>query len=289
MRIENVFEHIVVALDGSSDARAAGELALRFARRLSCRITGICVIDVRVVEGPAVETLAPLWGEVTGRPFQPEVMRLYRERAESTLGEFCEAAESTDTAVERAIEIGVAEEAILEAAARADLLVLGRRGEHAGFGRQSIGATLWRVLHRSTCPVLAAAPPRAAGEGPPSTACELPLVAWDDSSGARKALDLAMRYAKLTGCGLRIVHAGDESQDRLLDSAYSALADSGLSWESARLHVRPAEAVAEALARWEADCVFMGAFGRGRLRDLLFGSHTAEIFERVDVPVFVTP
>jgi nucleotide-binding universal stress UspA family protein len=65
------------------------------------------------------------------------------------------------------------------------------------------------------------------------------------------------------------------------------LADTGVPWESARLAADPADAVAEALNRWDADCLFMGAFGRGRLRDFLFGSHTAEILERVPVPVFI--
>ena len=51
----------------------------------------------------------------------------------------------------------------------------------------------------------------------------------------------------------------------------------------------PADAVAEALRRWGTDCLFMGAFGKGRLRDFLFGSHTLEILERFSGPVFVTP
>lgn len=285
-----MFEHILVALDGSSDAQAAGHLALQLAGRLGSRVTGVSVIDVRVVEGPAVETLAPLWGEVTGRPFQPEIMRLYRERAESTLAEFCLAAEKAAIAAQRRTEIGVAEEAILEVAGQASLLVMGRRGEHAGFGRQPMGATVWRVLHRSPCPVLVAGRTSEPGAGhllPPE--CKLPLVAWDGSPGARKALDLALGFARGTGCELRLVLAGDESRDRELDSAHARLAESGVSWESARLDADPAAAVGEAIDRWEADCVFMGAFGRGKLRDFLFGSHTAEIFEAIEVPVFVAP
>ena len=70
---------------------------------------------------------------------------------------------------------------------------------------------------------------------------------------------------------------------------HALLADAGVPWESARIAAQPADAVAEALGRWDADCLFMGAFGRGRLRDFLFGSHTAEILERVAGPVFVTP
>ena len=150
-----MFDHILIALDGSDEAKSASSLGLRLAQHVRARVTGLSVVDVRVVEGPAVETLAPLWGEVTGRPFQPEVMRLYRERADAALENFCAAAEAAGLdRIERCAEIGVAEDAILDRATEANLLVMGRRGEHAGFGRQAFGATLWRVLHRAPCPVL---------------------------------------------------------------------------------------------------------------------------------------
>ena len=228
-----MFERMVIALDGSAEAQAAGLLGLQVAAGLGSEVTAVSVIDVRVVEGPAVETLAPLWGEVTGRPFQPELLRLYRERAEVTLDEFTAAAEAAGVAVtSRMADIGIAEEAILERAQHADLLVMGRRGEHAGFGKQVVGATLWRVLHHSPCPVLVGArrlDPTAATAGR-TEAPRLPLVAWDCSAGGRAALDLAVRYAKAAGAEVRIVHAGDESCDCHLDEAHAAMARAGVEW-----------------------------------------------------------
>ena len=289
-----MFDHILIALDGSDEARSAGELGLRLASRVGARVTGMSVVDVRVVEGPAVETLSPLWGEVTGRPFQPEVMRLYRERADAALDDFCSAAEAAGLdRIERCVEIGVAEDAILDRAADADLLVMGRRGEHAGFGRRSLGATLWRVLHRAPCPVLVAAKvarsPDAPSRDDASTGVPVrPLVAWEPGAGPAGALELAFAYCQLVGAEVRVVHAGDESHETHLDELHARLADSGVTWESTRIAAHPADAVAEAQRRWDADCLFMGAFGRGRLRDFLFGSNTAEILERMPVPVFVS-
>ncbi len=286
-----MFDRIFIALDGSEEARYAGELGLRIAKLVRAQVTGLAVIDVRVVEGPAVETLSPLWGEVTGRPFQPEVMRLYRERADFTLAEFHSAAERAGLdRIERCVEIGVAEDAILDRAADADLLVMGRRGEHAGFGSRSLGATLWRVLHRAPCPVLVGPSAGVAGECvPPCDPPSLPLVAWDSGPGALRATNLAAQYALETSGQLRLVHAGGESADQSLENAHRALAESGVTWESARLEMDPAEAVAEARVRWGADCLFMGAFGRGRLRDFFFGSHTTAILDRFEEPVVVVP
>ncbi len=285
-----MFERILVAVDGSEDSRRAATLAVELAARLGSRLAAICVVDVRVVEGPAVETLAPLWGEVTGRPFQPEVLRLYRERADAVLDHCCARAEARGIETVRSVEIGVAEEAILERAAETDLLVLGRRGEHAGFGRQAMGATLWRVLHRSPCPVLVAAPPRpgvAHDDAVHHILPRRPLIAWDPSPGGRKALDLGIGFVQAVGGELRLVHAGGEAADEDLREAQGRVARSGIPWEGARLDLSPAEAVLEATRRWNSDALFMGAFGRGRLRDLLFGSHTAEILAAVPLPVFV--
>jgi nucleotide-binding universal stress UspA family protein len=290
-----MFDHILIALDGSAEARSAGELGLRLAQRVGARVTGLLVVDVQVVDGPAVETLSPLWGEVTGRPFQPEVMRLHRERADAALDEFCLSAEAVGLErIERCVEIGVAEDAIVDKAADADLLVMGRRGEHAVFGRRSLGATLWRVLHRAPCPVLVAAEIASSSTdsgGDAAVSPDVPvrpLVAWESGPGAAAALELAMAYCRTVATEMHLVHAGDESYDINLDEVHARLAASGVSWESSRLDVPPAEAVAEALRRWEADCLFMGAFGKGRVREFLFGSNTGEILERVQVPVFVT-
>jgi nucleotide-binding universal stress UspA family protein len=282
-----VFDQMVVALDGSAEAEAAGRVGLRVASALGSEVTAISVIDVRVVEGPAVETLAPLWGEVTGRPFQPEVMRIYRERAHAALTGFGREAEAMGVRlVRRVADIGVAEDALLDLSREADLLVMGRRGEHAGFGRQSVGATLWRVLHRASCPVLVGAAVEV--DERPEAAVVRPLVAWDCSTGGRAALKLAIRYASSLDLPLHLVHAGDESADAELDRAHKILAETGITWESARLQLTPSAAVAEAAERWQVDGLFMGAFGRGRLRDFLFGSHTAEILDAFHGPVFVT-
>ena len=150
-----------------------------------------------------METLSPLWGEVTGRPFQPELMRLYRERADAALDDFCAAAERLEVRpVERCVEIGVAEDVILDRAGAAELLVMGRTGKHGGLGRRALGATLWRVLHRAPCPVLVA--PASARERTPdapefgaSDVPVRPLLAWEPGPGAIAAVDVALEYCRV--------------------------------------------------------------------------------------------
>jgi len=288
-----VFERILIALDGSADSRKAAELGIRLASRFDSRITAQFVIDTRVTEGPAVESLAPLWGEISPRPFRAEVMQVWKDRGEAELSWFADRAVQAECGpTEFHADVGLAEEAILTRAASADLVVMGRRGENAGFGRHPIGSTLARVLRHSPHPVLAAERARPTDEERdrrfrPTDVPRVCLVAYDGREPAARALDLAIRYCSAAPAEIRLLAAGDETSDALLEPAHRLCHDHGIAWESVRLDAEPSDAVAEAIQRWGADCLFMGAFGHGRLHDLLLGSRTEEILGAVSVPAFL--
>jgi nucleotide-binding universal stress UspA family protein len=276
-----MFERILVGVDGSPDARRAGDVALKLAGEFSSHLTALFVADVRVVEGPAIETLAPMWGEVSGTPFQPEVLRAFQARGEVELERFARQAKELDLeAPDTVVEIGVAEEVLVSRAAAADLVVLGRRGENAAFGQESIGSTAARVVRRSPHPVLL---------GGESTALpERPLLAYDGGEPAMHTLDLAVRYAQATGAELKLVFAAPPSEDSVLATAEAMLEDHGVGYEAARIDAEPTEAIERAAEHWGCKCLFMGAFGHSRIHDLLFGSHTVAILETTNLPVFLT-
>lgn len=276
-----MFERILVGLDGSEGGRRAGRLALNVARSFDSRVTAAFVADVRAIEGPAVETLAPLWGEVSGRSLQPEVLRAYRERGGRILAAFSDEAEAAGAStVETRLEVGLADAVLVELAAAAELVVLGRRGEHAAFSDDPLGSTAARVTRGSPHPVLLADGP---GEVP-----SRPLVAYDGSDAAVHALDLAIRYAGRTGGEVHVVHAASREEEGILRTARDVLADHRIEGEVRRIDASPAEALRRESERRDADALFIGAPGHGRLHDLLFGSHTREILAALELPVFVT-
>ncbi|MBK5096894.1 MAG: universal stress protein [Gemmatimonadetes bacterium] len=289
-----MFERILVALDGSADSRNAAELGIRLASRFDSRVTAQFVIDARVTEGSAVDTLAPLWGEISPLPFRAEVMQAWRDRSDTELSWFADRATQAEIKpIERYEDVGLAEESILARAASADLVVMGRRGENAGFGLHPVGSTLARVLRHSPHPILAAELARKT-DGASAEERRLPadvprvcLVAYDGREPAARALDLAIRYCSAAPAEIRLLVAGDEDCEALLEPAHRLCHDHDIAWESVRLDAEPADAVAEAVQRWNADCLFMGAFGHGRLHDLFVGSRTEEILGAVSVPAFL--
>jgi nucleotide-binding universal stress UspA family protein len=287
-----VFERILVALDGSADSRNAAEIGILLATRFDSRITAQFVIDTRVTEGSAVESLAPLWGEISPRPFRAEVLQVWKERSEAELAWFSDrAVQSGCRSVEGHADVGLAEESIVARAASADLVVMGRRGENAGFGLHPVGSTLARVLRHSPHPILAAerADQRTSAEAskPPADVPRVCLVAYDGREPAARALDLAIRYCSAAPAEIRLLAAGATECEKLLEPAQKLCHDHDVAWESVRLDAEPADAVAEGVLRWKADCLFMGAYGHGRLHDLLVGSRTEEILEAVSVPAFL--
>lgn len=290
-----MFGRILVALDGSADSRSAAELAILLARRFESRLTALFVIDTRFIEGPAIEALAPVWGEVGTGSFRAEILRAWRERSAAELDRFVDRASAAGIeSVERRESAGLAEEAIVEAGRSADLVVIGRRGENAGFGVHPIGSTLARVLRQASHPVLvpgrAPTEPTRSGAPPesiPPTLPETVLVALDDHAPSMRALDLAIRYCTRVPAEIRLLTAGEEDADERLVPAQRLCNDHGIAWESVRLDAEPDEAVLEAIGRWNADWLFMGAYGHGRIHDLLLGSRTEEILAQVPIPAFV--
>lgn len=275
-----MFERILVCQDGSTASRRAGDLSLRLAARFSSHVVALYVADVRVVEGPAIEALAPMWGEVSGTPFQPEVLRAFRSRGEGELQRLADrASELGLDAPDTVVEIGVAEEVILGHAAAADLIVMGRRGENEAFGQESIGSTAARVLRRSPHPVLLAAKS--------TDLPDQPLVAYDGSAPAMHALDLAVRYASDRDASLKLVCAGPPTDHSALSTAEAVTGDHNLQYEAVQIDAEPTEAISRAISTWGCDCLFMGAFGHSRIHDLLFGSHTMAILEATALPVFL--
>ena len=291
-----MFERILVALDGSADSHRAAELAIFLARRFESRLTALFVIDTRFIEGPAIEALAPIWGEVGVGSFRAEILKAWRERSAAELGRFADRASAAGVqSVERREAAGLPEESIVEAGRSADLAVIGRRGENAGFGVHPIGSTLARVLRQASHPVLV---PGRSPEGqeretapsfpvPPQSPTETVLVALDDHAPSMRALDLAIRYCTAVEAEIRLLTAGEEDADELLAPAQRLCNDHGIAWESVRLDAEPDEAVLEGIERWSADWLFMGAYGHGRIHDLVLGSRTEAILAKVPVPAFV--
>ena len=133
---------IVVGVDGSAPSKAALAWAVRQAQ-----LTGAAVEAIIAWEYPATYGYA--------MPAAPEINYNFEEIAAevvaNTIAEVCGQGEPVKI-TSRVVE-GNAAQALLDASAGAELLVIGSRG-HGGFVEALLGSVGQHCVHHATCPVV---------------------------------------------------------------------------------------------------------------------------------------
>jgi nucleotide-binding universal stress UspA family protein len=135
---------IVVGVDGSAASRAAFRWALRQAELTGATVQAVTAWQYPVATGGYAWTPVALLDSTD-----------LQEAAEKTLAdEISEVVGArTDIKVQPLVTEGNPAQVLLEAAAGADLLVVGSRG-HGGFASALLGSVSQHCVHHADCPVL---------------------------------------------------------------------------------------------------------------------------------------
>jgi nucleotide-binding universal stress UspA family protein len=268
---------IVVGVDGSAHARQALRFALSEAALRGARVD--------VVGSWAVPPLA-----ATGVGLVPAFDLLRTELGDSTrevlAGELADAADAAaGVEVEQHVAQGDAAGALVEAAAGADLLVVGSRGR-GGVTGTVLGSVSRACLHHAPCPVA------VVHDAGPTERSRI-VVGVDGSPGAGAALEWAYAEARLRAVGVYAVCAYDEpwgiaslgmssaaavaelrtalavGAERALEAAEAAAPEGvGVTGEA----IRGAAGPALVSASDGSALLVVGSRGRGGFKSLLLGS-----------------
>jgi nucleotide-binding universal stress UspA family protein len=276
-----MIKHIAVALDGSAHASAAEQLAIAFARVVHGMVHGVHVVDATFLEGAFITDISGAMGFEPFLNLQSQMRVTLDEVAEVIRRDFTDHCAAAGVEGKFHLERAGVAHGILTASKLADLLVVGQRGVNARFHDDLLGATTETLLRRSQVPVLVV-PERA---GIPSR----PLVAYDGSPKAVRALQQAAELARALGLALTVVTVDpNEAHAR----ACLAGAAGYLEPYDARVEykVESGEAVEERLLAMlgedRHDLAFLGAHGHGRIVELVLGSTSQYLARRSPVPVW---
>jgi nucleotide-binding universal stress UspA family protein len=147
-------KNMLIPIGGSDYSHKALELAIRLAKKSGSLITGIYVKDIRFLEGPWFRSIR---GRMISDPYfelkrSVEVSLNIREKKIKSYFE----AVCGKAGVRQKFEAykGIPSSIILSRAAEADLVVMGKRGEHAKWLKKLLGAECFRVLHDIDKPLL---------------------------------------------------------------------------------------------------------------------------------------
>jgi nucleotide-binding universal stress UspA family protein len=274
---------LLVAVDSSAYARASLEHAVALSGAYTARVTGLYVLDIRYVEMPPYVDYSYTFEAVPPTLAPLDVMESYRVKSERILDDLKQFVAAAGLSVETRTEEGVPSQVIADIGKAHDLIVMGKRGEHAKWGRDLLGSTAENVARRSATPVLLV----ESAYRPLIKA----LVMFDGSNPANRALKLAADLAVRTGLALKILTVDDDAAEGAATQAEATayLNPLGLQAEYTVLPGRAAKAASSLISKEPVDVVIMGMRGHSVLHDLILGSTAEQLMRSVPLPVMLVP
>jgi len=274
------FARITLGLDGSPHAEAALSHAIRIARATKGLVRGIHVVDRSMLDGVVV---ADLSGSVGFQPFlnlSGELHDALVSAGGAILAAFEARAKEAGIAYEAVLREGNVSDILAEEARMSDLAAVGSRGANAAHRRDLVGRHADALARRVPAPLLVA----------PAEYREFrsPLLAWDGSHKARKAMVMVAELAALFELPVRVVVASDDPDEgqALVAEAEEELRYRRVSVASKLRADHPDDAIFAEIADG-ADLVAMGAHGHGRVVELVLGSTTDRVLRAATVPVLL--
>lgn len=176
---------------------------------------------------------------------------------------------------------GTLVETLAELEPRAELVVLGKSGEHAVLEDDRVGGHLEQLIRISVRPVLV-----AERRFKP---IQRFLMAFDNSPSARKAVAYLVDSPLLHGleCNLVMVGRTDAAHETVLTEAREQLIRAGYSVTSQLLPGKAPVVFADLVKKAGMDLLVMGAYGHSQIREFFVGSTTTKMVRTCPIPVLM--
>jgi len=293
-----MYDRIVIAVDGSDEARQAARRGIRLAQGFGATVDVLSVVEQKALQ--LTETSA-------------EKAQL-RERGEAALTEIEELASEFGHPVTTNLLEGKPAVRISEYADEqdADLIVVGRQGL-TGLGRRLLGGVTERVLHRSDVPVLVIS--GKDNDVDVEDDYSRVLITTDGSENAEVAIPHGTAIAQRYGSEVHVLNVvdiqaaggafnagglekeflerldarGQEAVDSVADEIKESAPD--LTVETAVERTTSFDGAAAGVREYveenEVDIVVMGSHGRSNFKRQILGSVASTVLRTVDVPVLV--
>ena len=279
-----MIQNILIPTDGSDYGKTAIAYGVYFARKLNAQLTGLHVVDIRLIRGPVFTDISGSIGLPPYQEFLPAIESGLDAKADAILQDFRGQCEAAGVHPETVKVTGVIDETIIEEGRKCcDWILLAQRGEHFHInGGAILGSTAQSVVRRSGKPVLVT----------PEHFREIKsmAVAYDGSAPAHKALKLAAELSKQTAWPLSvvIVTADRASEENISKKAEALLSDFKMDSAATILTGKEDKALLQFIREGTVELLVMGAYGHNRFRELLVGSTTSSVIRKSTIPVLLT-
>jgi nucleotide-binding universal stress UspA family protein len=279
-----MIQNILIPTDGSDYGKTAIAYGVYFARKLNAQLTGLHVVDIRLIRGPVFTDISGSIGLPPYQEFLPAIESGLDAKADAILQDFRGQCEAAGVHPETKKVTGVIDETIIEEGRKCcDWILLAQRGEHFHInGGAILGSTAQSVVRRSGKPVLVT----------PEHFREIKsmAIAYDGSAPAHKALKLAAELSKQAVWPLSVVMvtADRTSGENISKNAEELLAAFKMDSAATILTGKEDKALLKFIREGTVELLVMGAYGHNRLRELLVGSTTSSVIRKSTIPVLLT-
>lgn len=275
-----MIKKILVPQDGSSNSGIAADYAVWLSGRFGAELIGLHVVDIVSLEGPFFHDISGSLGFEPFLNFSAKMREALEAKGKTVLADFDEACSKKGAPHETLLASGIVASEICERANLADLVVIGKRGVNEQFEYGLLGSVTESVLRRSPRPVLIV----------PSHFREPknPLLAYDGSPNASKAMHSAAEWVRTLNLPLTVVTASSRLEDDgLLKEAEDYLKPYGIRARFKHLKDDPPVAIENFYKENGHDLLFMGTSHHSRLVEMVIGSTTEHVMRNVDGPFFL--
>lgn len=272
-----MIKNILVAEDGSANAKSALEAAIWLAKKFGAKLSGLYVVDVVALEGPFLHDLSGSLGFEPFLNFSARIREALEAQGRSVIDAFEAACSEAGVEFNRTISSGIVPNEICEKAKVADLIVMGRRGVNERFEYGLLGSVTESVIRKSPKPVLVV--PGAFKEP------QKPLLAYDGCPTASNAMHSAAEWARTLSLPLTVVtvSAGQDGLS-LLKEAEVYLKPYGISAAFELLKGEAPVAIEKYYRENGHDLLFMGTSHHSRIVEMVLGSTTEHVMRNVTGP-----
>lgn len=278
-----MFQKLLVCTDGSPYSDVACRYAFLLATALPAKLTGLHVLDIRMVEGPLLADISGALGAAGYFGGFPQFKNLMEAKGQAVRQSFDDLAKKAGVEADFKIESGHPVHAILNQEETTDVLILGQRGENEQFGRELTGSVADRITRRATKPCLV-----TPGQFTPVHSI---MAACDGSPISEKVVVVASTLAKALGSDLIILTAEEklthEEAQMVSETAGLTSRREGCLPTERIIPGHATEVILDSIVREKIDLIVMGAHAHTRMRQWFVGCTTQRVLADAGIPALL--
>ncbi|HTR62876.1 MAG TPA: universal stress protein [Candidatus Binataceae bacterium] len=277
-----MIKKLLVGIDTSEHSRNAQAYAFHIAHRLNASLIGLHVVDIVSIEGSFFHDISGSLGLEPYLDFSSKMREVLTARGRAVLDEFAAAAARENLPVETVLDMGIVANQVCDRARSVDLVMIGHRGVNERFSSGLLGSTAEAVARKCPRPLFIS--PMKFRE------IQRMVLAYDGSERASRAMRAAAEFASSLGIPIAIVTVARDQKtgERTLEEARKYFEPYSLQAEFKLLGGHANEEIVKFIKDYEADLLFIGAYGHSRIIEMVLGSTTEYVLRNTPCPVFLS-